>query len=537
MERTPIKARRKSSVAARKRTPSKAVTPVRSPERMARKSLRREEEERLPIKMRKSMQRVETVAEAVAEKEKGAYQFEMDDRWGFSENEFWPVSFESEKPDNDPNLEEEWEFLAKTLKDEGVTEARKPRLRSLLSLGVPPSKKQLVWRFLLRGNRAGTEGLFADLSQRIDASDEKCKEIVNQIRLDLPRTFPGHSLIGSEKGQKILFSVLNAYANYDLDIRYCQGMASLAAVLAMFYEPEECFWMLVSLIQDRDIAGFYANGMPKLLEECELFEELLGVVCPELASHLHEEGVISILFVVPWFIPLFANLNNFNLVLRIWDLFMFEGVTALRRVGLALLMINKGLYMSLQSSDLIPKIINPPIKDISANKIIAMAMSLDMDDVVARARGSRANLEAAQKGYEQACQAPFPKTKRPPRTPKEKQESWLHRALFGRKNKKDETPRKERRRKTPMRRAAQKALQNNPLVDMYGTPIAEKADRANILQMNARQRPVSSPVRYADKLWVVTPHSPINPVMTELKSFSDMRDLSSEDELEIDNSV
>ena len=60
------------------------------------------------------------------------------------------------------------------------------------------------------------------------------------IKADLSRSLPSNPLFKCEDeiGQKALYRVLHAYACYDKDLTYCQGMNFLAAT-ALCYLPEE----------------------------------------------------------------------------------------------------------------------------------------------------------------------------------------------------------------------------------------------------------------------------------------------------------
>lgn len=53
------------------------------------------------------------------------------------------------------------------------------------------------------------------------------------IDKDLDRTFPGTEQFNNVAGQQQLRRVLRAYAAYDPDVGYCQGMNFLAALLLM----------------------------------------------------------------------------------------------------------------------------------------------------------------------------------------------------------------------------------------------------------------------------------------------------------------
>uniref|UniRef100_A0A3Q2E555 Rab-GAP TBC domain-containing protein n=1 Tax=Cyprinodon variegatus TaxID=28743 RepID=A0A3Q2E555_CYPVA len=77
--------------------------------------------------------------------------------------------------------------------------------------------------------------------------------LFRQIALDLQRSFPTHrSLMGQSpeaiEGQAKLFRVLIAYAKYNPQVGYSQGMSYIAAVLLMQLGEEEAFWALAALL-------------------------------------------------------------------------------------------------------------------------------------------------------------------------------------------------------------------------------------------------------------------------------------------------
>ena len=77
------------------------------------------------------------------------------------------------------------------------------------------------------------------------------KEAEYQIKLDVDRTmrelnlWPEDSLGGKNK----LFNVLKAYANYDNEVSYVQGMNYIAGLLLFYIDDEEkVFWCILQLM-------------------------------------------------------------------------------------------------------------------------------------------------------------------------------------------------------------------------------------------------------------------------------------------------
>ena len=70
-----------------------------------------------------------------------------------------------------------------------------------------------------------------------------------QIDLDINRSYRNHILFRERfgEGQISLFNILKAYAVYDQEVGYCQGMSDMTAFLLM-YIPEEVFIIIIIII-------------------------------------------------------------------------------------------------------------------------------------------------------------------------------------------------------------------------------------------------------------------------------------------------
>ena len=86
-----------------------------------------------------------------------------------------------------------------------------------------------------------------------------------------------------------------------------------------------------------NVIGYYANGMEAIQVEGDVLFGLLKKVAPGLHKHLKKQGIEPILFMTEWFLCLFTRTLPWPCVMRIWDMFFFEGVKILFRVGLVLL--------------------------------------------------------------------------------------------------------------------------------------------------------------------------------------------------------
>jgi hypothetical protein len=75
--------------------------------------------------------------------------------------------------------------------------------------------------------------------------------------------------------------------------------------------------------------------MPLLQQSLFQFHELLKEEQPRLGNHLEQEGVVPSMYCTHWFNTMFAYSLPFEQLLRVWDVFLLEGMKV-RSVGVSL---------------------------------------------------------------------------------------------------------------------------------------------------------------------------------------------------------
>ncbi|PNH00346.1 TBC1 domain family member 10A, partial [Tetrabaena socialis] len=117
----------------------------------------------------------------------------------------------------------------------------------------------------------------------------------------------------------------------------------MAAVLLLYMDAEKAFWTLVAIMQGppgvpgEGLERLFTPGMPMLQCCLHQFKHLLQEAAPRLASRLEREGIEPVLFATHWFNTAFAYALPFGHLLRVWDVFVAEGIKTLFRVGLAVM--------------------------------------------------------------------------------------------------------------------------------------------------------------------------------------------------------
>ncbi|XP_026884593.2 TBC1 domain family member 10A [Electrophorus electricus] len=204
--------------------------------------------------------------------------------------------------------------------------------------------------------------------------------LFREIALDLQRSFPTHrSLMGDSpeaiEGQAKLFRVLTAYAKYNPQIGYSQGMSYIAAVFLMVLDEEEAFWAMVILLEKpKYLSELFDSSLKKIQHQALVFQQLLKHREPQLYQHMEKLGVSSLHFIMQWFLTLFTFLPCWDSVLAIWDLFLLHGVTAVFRAGLAILQLMEARLLSVtEEAAVLPVLLRVPV-DISRYCVLIPAL-------------------------------------------------------------------------------------------------------------------------------------------------------------------
>jgi hypothetical protein len=116
------------------------------------------------------------------------------------------------------------------------------------------------------------------------------------------------------------------------------------------------------------MADLYRDGMPLVALHTFVGEKLMDHHLPELAKHMEAEGVTLPMYSIKWFVTgkrfyaiavvpttdfavdvsvVFSCSFQFDLVTRIWDLFLLQGWKVVYRIMLAILKLNETVLLAM----------------------------------------------------------------------------------------------------------------------------------------------------------------------------------------------
>jgi hypothetical protein len=219
------------------------------------------------------------------------------------------------------------------------------QLKRRIRKGIPESLRGQVWMAIsgAADKRRGKPDLYKELLDLGAKTHTEHTCAGGTIDRDLSRTFPTHLLYSESGGygQVLLQRVLVAYALHNKEIGYCQGMNYVAGVLLCYMADEDAFWVLKTLMDDdaHTLRKVFNTSLEKVHICLFQMRGLLDVFLPRLAKHMEAETVDVAVYCTEWFVTIYTRSFPFDLVLRVWDVFIAEGWKIVFRVAIALLKV------------------------------------------------------------------------------------------------------------------------------------------------------------------------------------------------------
>eukprot|EP00697_Spironema_sp_BW2_P009152 gnl/Spiro4/23956_TR11863_c0_g1_i1.p1 gnl/Spiro4/23956_TR11863_c0_g1~~gnl/Spiro4/23956_TR11863_c0_g1_i1.p1 ORF type:complete len:314 (-),score=78.00 gnl/Spiro4/23956_TR11863_c0_g1_i1:157-1098(-) len=247
------------------------------------------------------------------------------------------------------------------------------KVRARVRKGIPDSLRGFVWQELLRSG--GLSKLCPDYYQSMLSQQSRWEP---DIIRDIPRTYPKHIFYREFNGigQRSLFNVLKAYSVHDAVVGYMQGMGFIVGLLLLYMTEEDAFWFLVCLMKNHGAEGVFQPGLPLLKRYVFIFDKLVHITLPRLYNHFLSEKVLPDVYANQWFISLFSHKFPFQLVLRVWDIFFFEGYGIILRLGIALLKMSQDFLLLQPFDKIIPYIKALHRRPMDPDEMINSALSL-----------------------------------------------------------------------------------------------------------------------------------------------------------------
>ena len=235
---------------------------------------------------------------------------------------------------------EKWNYMIENYEEFSTSKFSK--LKSRTRKGIPDSLRSYVWQLFAEKDKYYKKDIFQQLE-----SVKLEEEIETVIIKDLDRTYPNCQLFRDKygNGQRKLYKVLSNYSKYNTATGYVQGMGFIVAVFLTYMDEESSFFMLHSLMKKYKLEGFYLPSFPELKKTFYILLNLEKKYIPKIYELFKKEGMIPSMYASEWFICLFSRNLSFDVLVRIFDVFLLEGYKVIYRFALAFLKLKEDEFL------------------------------------------------------------------------------------------------------------------------------------------------------------------------------------------------
>ena len=214
-----------------------------------------------------------------------------------------------------------------------------------------------LWLYYLKYNKK----TFIYQEQRKKIEEEKLvSQFIDIINLDVERTFFDNNQV--ENRQK-LKNILITLSICNPKTGYCQGMSFIGQFLLVItkYDEERSFDVFSALITKGNYGNLMIDNFEQMKRYFYVFERLINIYLPDLDIVLKKNNVSASYYITPWFITLFTNsfcTNHTRLLIRIFDMFVFDGWICIIRIGLLLLKHYQSYLIEMKFEEILQFLIN-----------------------------------------------------------------------------------------------------------------------------------------------------------------------------------
>ena len=214
-----------------------------------------------------------------------------------------------------------------------------------------------LWLYYLKYNKKSL--IYGEQRKKI-LEEKLVTQFIDIINLDVDRTFFDTN---QDENRQKLKNILMTLSICNPNIGYCQGMSFIGQFLLVItkYDEERSFDVFSALITKANYGDLMIDNFEQMKKYFYVFERLINIYLPDLDIILKKNNVSASYYITPWFITLFTNsfcTNHTKLLMRIFDMFVFDGWICIIRIGLLLLKHYQSFLIEMKFEEILQFLIN-----------------------------------------------------------------------------------------------------------------------------------------------------------------------------------
>ncbi|GAB1226498.1 hypothetical protein ENUP19_0296G0028 [Entamoeba nuttalli] len=258
-------------------------------------------------------------------------------RYGFFEVEgekgelFIVKKYSHKKINQQKERNRKWERMLDKDWDENIP----VKLQERVYKGVPDDYRILYWKRIL-----GIEEINQELKEEFKRNTQIYSRSPHdkQLDLDVNRSFQFHYKfhVRYSGGQKELFYVMHAISLHDISFDYVQGISCAPSVLCIFLDELSAFAGTLKLFTSKYRLKEMFQDF-NFIKKCWIVtKKLLDTRHPKIAEKFRQCGIMDQslpFFMFEWNYLWFIHSLKFELAIRVFDVILLEGFTAMFSVS------------------------------------------------------------------------------------------------------------------------------------------------------------------------------------------------------------
>lgn len=275
-----------------------------------------------------------------------------------------------------------WFEYIKSINGSQNIDIKSKHFKKLVRSGIPDKQRACIWCKILgvfdKMTQINVEkDFYYDTLRNITEETFKSNpEAIEQILLDVPRTFSGATCFSSGS----VLNILKVFAVLHPEIGYCQSLNFIAAIIVSVIQDEEpSFWAFEILVTQYFPSEYFVPSMFDLSVDLCMTKMLLEERTPEIMKKTNSIGYDWIISVSGYLLTIFSNSFPIPTVLRIWDSFILEGPKIVFRVIIAFLRLNEEEILKCNDSNTLSDLMrNSEANMVDQEKLMKSAFSIKL---------------------------------------------------------------------------------------------------------------------------------------------------------------
>jgi hypothetical protein len=130
------------------------------------------------------------------------------------------------------------------------------------------------------------------------------------------------------------------------DIGYVQGLSYIAGTLLLQMDKFQSFVCLMNITLNPNILPFYRLEENGIKQRLLIFNDVFQHNLPKLFKHFVLNEVYSEHYLIEWIMTLYTRNLHIDLAVRIWDVYMVEGIKCLFKAAIVILSWYEKYFLS-----------------------------------------------------------------------------------------------------------------------------------------------------------------------------------------------